>query len=75
MKYFLQLTFIIHLFCLISVEGQPVLSLNSVINTGLNTPMQLVHAGDGLEHLTAGLRGMYARIIKSHRWRDDVSTM
>ena len=51
MKYFLQLTFIIHLFCLISVEGQPVLSLNSVINTGLNTPMQLVHAGDGSKRI------------------------
>ena len=42
-----QTILIVLLFLVIEINGQPVLSLTPVITTGLSSPMQLVHAGDG----------------------------
>ncbi len=46
-NFFKQLILIVLLFIVVEIKGQPVLSLSPVITTGLNLPIQLVHAGDG----------------------------
>ncbi len=51
MKYFFSLAFLSFLFLINGVSGQPNLSYTAVISTGLNLPMQLVHAGDGTNRI------------------------
>ncbi|MEP7163627.1 MAG: PQQ-dependent sugar dehydrogenase [Ferruginibacter sp.] len=50
MRSFLIISFILVL-SINNLAAQPVLSLNPVIATGLSSPMQLVHAGDGSKRI------------------------